>query len=103
MALRLLIHSCCRERSVKDQPSTAPLVSLASMWAGPTVLKAQADLEANVAPAVPVEADKDLADLAEAAAQFLAEGAVGLAAAQEVARAVAHSAVEAAGVSCASR
>ena len=77
------------------------------MWAGPTVLKAQADLEANVAPAVPVEADKDLADLAEAAAQFLAEGAVGLAvglaAAQEVARAVAHSAVEAAGVSCASR
>ena len=96
--------SCCRERSVKDQPSTAPLVSLASMWAAPTVLKTRADPEANVAPAVPVEADKDLADLVAAAAQFLAEGAVGLAAAQEVARAVrAHLAAEGAGVSCVSR
>jgi len=74
------------------------------MWAGPTVLKARADLEGNMAPAVPVEADKDLADPVEAVAQFLAEGAVGLAAAQEVARAVrAHLAAEGAGGSCVSR
>ena len=74
------------------------------MWAGPTPLKAQADLEANVAPAVPVEADKDLADPVEAAEEFLAEGAVGLAAAQEAGLAVgAHLAAEGAGVSCVSR
>jgi hypothetical protein len=73
------------------------------MWAGPTAPKAQADLEANVAPAVPVEADKDLADPVEAA-QFLVEGAVGLAAAQEAGLAVgAHLAAGAAGVSCASK
>jgi hypothetical protein len=70
------------------------------MWAGPTALKAQADLEASVAPAVPVEADKDLADPVEAAEEFLAEGAVGLAAARAVR---AHLAAEGAGVSCASR
>jgi hypothetical protein len=102
--LRLPIHSYCKERSVKDRRSTPLLGSLASMWAGPTALKAPADLEANVAPEVPVEADKDLADPVEAAEEFLAEGAVGLAAVQEVAQAVrAHLAAEGADVFFASR
>jgi len=102
--LRLPIHSYCKERLVKDRRSTPLLGSLASMWAGPTVLEARADPEANVAPAVTVEADKDLADLVEAVAQFLAEGAVGRAADQEVALVVgAHLAAEGADVSCVSR
>jgi hypothetical protein len=69
----------------------APLDLLASMWVGPTVLKAQADLEANVVLAVPVEADKDSVDPVEVAAQSLAErvvGPLGLAEVQEAARAV---------------
>ena len=74
------------------------------MWAGPTVLKARADLEANVVLAVPVEADKDLADPVVEAEQSLAEEVVGLAAAQEAVRAVvAHSAAEGAAVFFASR
>jgi hypothetical protein len=54
---------------------------------GPTVLKAQADLEANVVLAVPVEADKDSVDPVEVAAQSLADRGVGLAV-QAAARAV---------------
>ena len=61
---------------VKDQPSAVPLGLRASMWAGPTVLMAQAELEANVVPAA-VEGDKDLADPVEAAEQSLAEGVAG--------------------------
>ena len=88
---------------VKDQPSAVPLGLRASMWAGPTVLMAQAELEANVVPAA-VEGDKDLADPVEAAEQSLAEEVVGPAAVQEAARAVeAHLAAEAADVFFASK
>jgi hypothetical protein len=73
------------------------------MWAGPTVLMAQAELEANVVPAA-VEGDKDLADPVEAAEQSLEEGVAGLAAVQEAARAAeAHLAAEAADVFFASK
>jgi hypothetical protein len=73
------------------------------MSAPPTVLKAQAELEANVVPAA-VEADKDSADPAVVAEQSLAEEEVALAAAQEAARAVeAHLAAEAAVVFFASK
>ena len=71
----------------KDQPSAAPLGLRASMWAGPTVLMAQAVHEANVVPAA-VEGDKDLADPVEAAEQSLAEGVAGPAAVQEAAKTV---------------
>lgn len=88
---------------VKDQPSAVPLGLRASMWAGPTVLMAQAELEANVVPAA-VEGDKDLADPVEAAEQSLEEGVAGLAAVQEAARAAeAHLAAEAADVFFASK
>ena len=88
---------------VKDQPSAVPLGLRASMWAGPTVLMAQAELEANVVPAA-VEGDKDSADPVEAAEQSLAEGVAGPAAVQEAARAVeAHLAAEAADVFFASK
>ena len=101
--LRPPIHFCCRELSVKDQVSPVPLGLRASMSAGPTVLKAQAELEASVVPAV-VEADKDSADPAVVAAQSLAEEEVALAAVQEAARAVeAHLAAEAAAVFFASK
>jgi hypothetical protein len=73
------------------------------MWAGPKVLMAQAEVEANVVPAA-VEGDKDLADPVEAAEQSLAEGVAGPAAVQEAARAVeAHLAAEAADVFFASK
>ena len=88
---------------VKDQPSAAPLGLRASMWAGPTHLMVQAELEANVVPAA-VEGDKDLADPVEAAEQSLEEGVAGLAAVQEAARAAeAHLAAEAADVFFASK
>jgi hypothetical protein len=88
---------------VKDLPSAVPLGLRASMWAGPTALMAQAELEANVVPAA-VEGDKDLADPVEAAEQSLEEGVAGLAAVQEAARAVeAHLAAEAADVFFASK
>ena len=57
------------------------------MWAAPTVLKAQAVLEANAVLAGPVEAD-NLEDSVEVAAQSLEERVVELAAVQEAARAV---------------
>jgi len=69
------------------------------MWAGPTVLKARADLEANVVPAA-VKADRDSADPVEAVEQSLAEGVAGLATARVVG---ANSAAEAAGVFFASK
>jgi hypothetical protein len=86
VALRLLIRSYCKERSVKDRRSTVPLDSLVSMWAAPKVLRARADLEGNVVPAVSVEADKDLAARAEAAERSLVAAVVDPAAGQEVAR-----------------
>lgn len=54
------------------------------MWAGPKVQAILGDPR-NVAP-VAVEADKDLADPVEVAAQSLEERVVGLVAAQEAAR-----------------
>jgi len=106
MALRRPIRSYCRELSVRDRLSAAPLDSLASTWVGPKALEAlvcpefSEDLERKAVPAVLVAADNALADPVVAGELSLVAVVVVRAAARVV---EAHSAAGGADVFCASR